>query len=73
MVTIVNPDVVAEVNADGQYISAAATRKQFVSLKNVRIAEVVNGIKNGIPAVKHVLAIYGRYLSPMLTAVSQRT
>ena len=59
-----NADVAADVNADGQYIWAIATRKQFVSGKNVRIAEVVKCIQNRIPAGKHVRAIYGAISKP---------
>ena len=59
-----NPDVATDVNADGHYIWATATRQLLVSQKNVRIAEVIKCIHNRIPAGTHMQAIYGAMSKP---------
>jgi len=63
-VVIVDPNVARDTNAAGEYVWATASRKQFVALKNIAIVEVIKGIKNRIPAGKHVRAIYGAISKP---------
>jgi len=63
-VAIVNPNVGEDTNTAGEYVWATARRKQFVALKNVAIVEVIKGIKDRIPARKHVWAIYSAITKP---------
>jgi len=63
-VAIINPNGAVDTNTAGEYIWATARRKQFVALKNVAIVQVIKGIKDHIPAGKHVRAIYGAITKP---------
>ena len=63
-VAIVNPNIAEDTNAASEYVWATARRKQFVALKNVAIVEVIKGIKDRIPARKHVRAIYSAITKP---------
>jgi len=63
-VAIVNPNIAEDTNAAGEYVWATVRRKQFVALKNVAIVEVIKGIKDQIPAGKHVRAIYSAITKP---------
>jgi len=63
-VAILNPNVAEDTNAAAEYVWATARRKQFVTLKNVAIVEVIKGIKDWIPAGKHVWAIYSAITKP---------
>jgi len=63
-VAIVNPNIAKDTNATGEYVWATARRKQFVVLKNIAIVEVIKGIKDRIPAGKHVRAIYSVITKP---------
>jgi len=63
-VAIVNPNVAEDTNAAVEYVLATVRRKQFLALKNVAIVEVIKGIKDRIPAGKHVRAIYSTIRKP---------
>jgi len=63
-VVIIDPDNPTNVTNDGGYYWATVKVRQFVALKKIIVAEVLNGISTGIPEGRHIRAMYGALTKP---------
>jgi len=63
-VIIVDPDDATNVMPDGGYYWATAKVRQFVALKKIIVAEVLNSISNRIPEGRYICAMYGALTKP---------
>jgi len=63
-VVVIDPDNATDVTKDGGYCWATAKVRQFVALKKITLAEVLNGISTRIPEGRHIRAIYGALTKP---------
>jgi len=57
-VVIIDPDNPTDVINDGGYYWATAKVRQFVALKKIIVAEVLNGISTRIPEGRYIRAMY---------------
>jgi len=63
-VVIVDPDDTTNVMPNGGYYWATAKVRQFVALKKIIVAKVLNGISNRIPERRYIRAMYGALTKP---------
>jgi len=63
-VIIIDPDNPTDVTNDGGYYWATAKVRQFVALKKIIVAEVMNSISNRIPEGRYIRAMYGALTKP---------
>jgi len=59
-----NPDNPTEVTNDGGYYWATAKLRQFVALKKIIVAEVLNGISTRIPEGRQIRDMYRALTKP---------
>jgi len=63
-VIIIDPDNATDVMKNGDYDWAMAKVRQFVALKKIIVAEVLNNISTRIPERRHIRARYRALTKP---------
>jgi len=72
-VVIIDPDNPTDVTNDGGYYWATAKVRQFVALKKIIVAEVLNGISTRIPEGRYIRTMYGALTKPPRMVLTQKT